>query len=198
MIDPKLSANDAVVIFADLQEGIVDLPMTVPAAQLLRAAQGLAQLAEIFDIPTLALSIPKRAGQKSVIVPEITGTRSKIRHIQRMTPDSFQNTEVAGFLADTGRRTLVLSGVATEVAVHWLAISGIANGYRVYLVADACGAVGQKSEEAAYRRMGAAGAVMTSVVSLASEFSGNLDMTCSPGKDAVEVIYQIILGEQIR
>ena len=119
MIDPKLSANDAVVIFADLQEGIVDLPMTVPAAQLLRAAQGLARLAEIFDIPTLALSIPKRAGQKSVIVREITGTRSKIRHIQRMTPDSFQNTEVAGFLAGTGRRTLVLSGVATEVAVHW-------------------------------------------------------------------------------
>ncbi|MGE4238863.1 isochorismatase family protein [Ramlibacter sp.] len=197
-VDPKLSPDDAVVVFADLQTGILDLPMTRPATTLMRSAQGLARLAEIFDIPTIALCIPKRAGETPVISEEITGTRTKLRQIQRFTPDSFQNREFVDALEKTGRKTLVLSGVATEVAVHWLTVSGIANGYQAYVVADACGGVGEVSEAAAYRRFEQAGAVMTSVVSLASEFSGNLDMTKSPGKDAVEVIYQIILGEKIR
>jgi len=106
MIDTNLSPDDALVIFADMQDGIVDLPLTMPVADLLRAAQGLARLAEIFDLPTLALTIPKRAGEKSVIVPEITGTPSSLRHIQRTTPDSFSNADVVEFLASTGRSTL--------------------------------------------------------------------------------------------
>jgi len=80
--------------------------------------------------------------------------------------------------------------VATEIAVHWLVLSGIANGYRVYVVADACGGLAVRSEEAAFRRFVAAGAVMTSVASFASEISG--DFTKPIGRDAIDVVYDLI------
>lgn len=190
--NPKLSPRDAIVIFADLQQGIVDLPLTVPAAELLRSAQGLARLAEIFDVPTIALTIPKRGVGPSIVIPQVTETRSKVTHLQRTTPDSFENDAIRAAIEATGRKTLVVCGVATEIVVQWLVLSGIANGYKVHVVVDACGGLGQRSEEAALRRFEAAGAVLTSLVSLAGEWSG--DMSQPIGRDAIEVVYRHIGG----
>jgi hypothetical protein len=190
MPNPKLSPADAVFIFADLHKGIVDLPLTTPPADLLRAVEGLATLAELFDIPSFALSIPKLTGQEVEFVPELAGVRKQFRHLQRTTPDSFDNAAIREALAATGRKTLVVCGVATEVVVHWLVLSGIANGYTVYVVTDACGGLSPRTEDAAFRRFTAAGAVMSSVASLAGEFAG--DFTRPTGRAAVEVIYKMI------
>jgi nicotinamidase-related amidase len=188
MVNPKLSPSDAVVIFADVQKNIVELPLTVAPAELLRSVKGLAQLAEIFDMPTLALSIPKHGGGDVEIVPEISQNRTKIKYLQRTTPDSFENAAIVDALAQTGRKTLVVCGIATEIVVHWLVVSGIANGYKVYVVADACGGLGTRSEAAAWQRFASVGAVMTSVVSLAGELSG--DMSQPIGRDAIGVVYR--------
>jgi hypothetical protein len=190
MIDPKLSSSEAVFVFADLHKGIVELPLTTTPAELLRAVEGLATLAELFDIPTFALSIPKLTGEEPEIVPELSGVRKHYKHLQRTSPDAFEHEAIRDAIASTGRRTLVVSGIATEVVVHWLVISGLANGYRVYVVADACGGLGVRSEEAAFRRFVAAGAIMTSVASLAGELAG--DFTRPIGRAAVEVIYKMI------
>lgn len=190
MSNPKLSPSDAVAIFADVHQGIVGLPLTVPAPELMRAIEGLATLAELFDIPTFALSIPKLTGEEPEFVPQLAKVRSRFTRLQRTTPDSFDNTAIRAALEATGRKTLVVCGVATEVAVHWLVVSGLANGYRVYVVADACGGLGTRSEDAAFRRFVAAGAVMTSVASLAGEFAG--DFTRPVGRAAVDVIYAMM------
>ncbi|MFT3721673.1 isochorismatase family protein [Pseudorhodoferax sp.] len=190
VVNPKLQPSDAVVVFADVQTGIVNLPLTVEPARLLRSVQGLARLAELFDLPTLALTIPKRGGGEPEVVPQITQVRSRYQHLQRTTPDSFENTAIRDALSATGRRTLIVCGIATEIVVHWLTLSGIANGYRVYVVVDACAGLGERSEAAAFRRFEAAGAVMSSVVSLAGELAG--DMTQPRGRDAVEVVYQLV------
>lgn len=189
-VNPKLSPHEAIVIFADLQRGIADLPLTVPSADLLRCVQGLARLAEIFDVPTLALTIPKRDGGPSVVVPQITDTRTKITHLQRTTPDSFENTGIRGAIEASGRKTLVVCGVATEIVVQWLVLSGLANGYKVHVVVDCCGGLGERSEQAALRRVEAAGAVMNSVMSLSGEWAG--DMSQPIGRETIEVVWRLI------
>ncbi|MFT3721701.1 isochorismatase family protein [Pseudorhodoferax sp.] len=186
----KLRADEAIMVFGDIQNGITNMPLTVPEQSLKRSAGALAQLAEIYDMPTIALCIPKGEDTNPTIAPEITGARSKLRQIRRTRPDSFENEEFRKAVEATGRKTLIVSGIATEIVVQWLALSGIANGYRVYLVVDACGGLSTRSEEAALRRFEAAGVVMTSVVSLAGEISG--DFTVSPGKEAIDVVYRLI------
>ncbi|MFJ4192538.1 isochorismatase family protein [Pseudomonas sp. NPDC089534] len=187
---PKLKANEAVLVLGDLQIGITDLPLTVPQQSLVRSAAGLARLAEIFDIPTLALCIPKGEDTHPTIIPEITRVRSKFQQIRRTCPDSFESPAFRDALEATGRKSMIVCGVATEIVVQWLALSGIAHGYRVFLVVDACGGLSQRTEEASLRRLEAAGVVMTSVVSLAGEISG--DFTTSPGREAIGVVFQLI------
>jgi nicotinamidase-related amidase len=190
MTNPKLSPSDAVVIFADLQSEIVSLPLTVDPADLRRSAEGLATLAELFDIPTFVITMPKQDGGEVEVIPEVVNTRTTYRHLPRTTPDSFDNDAIRDALAEVGRSTLVVCGVATEIVVQWLVLSGRANGYEVHVVTDACGGLTTRTEEAAFTRFTSAGAIMTSVASLAGELAG--DMTRSPGQDAVEIIYQMI------
>lgn len=186
----KLRPDEAILVLGDFQTGITNLPLTVPEQALLRSARALAQLAEIYDMPTIALCIPKGGDADPTIIPEITETRSKLQKIRRTLPDSFENEQFRQALQATGRKTLLVCGVATEIVVHWLALSGVANGYRVYLVVDACGGLSPRSEQAALRRFEAAGVVMTSVVSLAGEISG--DFTVPPGSQAIGVVYELI------
>lgn len=190
MTDPKLSSSDAVVVFADLQSEIVSLPLTVDPAVLRRSAGGLATLAELFDLPTFVITMPKRDGGELEVIPEVVNTRTTYRHFPRTTPDSFDNEAIRDALAEVGRSTLIVCGVATEIVVQWLVLSGRANGYQVHVVTDACGGLSPRTEQAALTRFMSAGAVLTSVASLAGELAG--DMTRSPGKDAVDVIYQMI------
>jgi hypothetical protein len=190
MTDSKLSPSDAVVIFADLQTEIVGLPLTVDPNDLRRSAGGLAQLAELFDLPTLVITLPQREGGELQVIPEVVNTRTNYRHLARTTPDSFDNQAIRDAIAESGRSTLVVCGVATEIVVQWLVLSGRANGYEVHVVTDACAGLSARTEAASLMRFHAAGAVMTSVASLAGELAG--DMTRSPGKDAVDVIYRMI------
>ncbi|NMO01906.1 isochorismatase family protein [Gordonia sp. TBRC 11910] len=192
MTDPKLKPADAIVVFADLQSEIVALPLTVDAGALRRSAAGLAKLAELFDMPTVVITMPKRDGGQAQVIPEVVSVRTNYRHFQRTTPDSFDNDLIRAALAEYSRPTLIVCGVATEIVVQWLALSGRANGYQVHLVTDACAGLSTRTEAAALARLTAAGVVMTSVVGLAGELAG--DMTRSPGKDAVDVIYTL-LGE---
>ena len=99
-------------------------------------------------MPTIALTIPKHGGGPSVVVPQVTDTRSRITHIQQTTPDSFENAEIRKAIEACGRKTLVVCGVATEIVVQWLVLSGIANGFKVHVVVDACGGLGVRSEQA--------------------------------------------------
>ncbi|MEN5033128.1 isochorismatase family protein [Pseudomonas sp. TWI929] len=187
---PKLRSDEAILVLGDLQNGITDLPLTVSQQSLTRSAGALARLAEIFDIPTIALCIPKGEDTDPTIIPEITNARSTFQQIRRTRPDSFESEAFCSALEATGRNTLILCGVATEIVVQWLALSGIANGYQVHLVVDACGGLSERTEQASLRRMEAAGVVMTSVASLAGEISG--DFVTSPGREAIGVVYQLI------
>lgn len=186
----KLHADDAILVLGDLQDGITDLPLTVSEQSLRRSAAALAQLGEIFDLPTIALCIPKGEDNEPTLIAEVREARSQFQRIRRTRPDSFESPTFREALQATGRKSLIVCGVATEIVVQWLALSGIAHGYQVYLVVDVCGGLSPRTEAASLRRLEAAGVVMTSVVSLAGELSG--DFTTSPGREAIGVVYQLI------
>ncbi len=193
MNDPKLSPADAMVVFADLQGGIVDLPLTSPRAQVIKAARGVAKLARVFDMPTLISAIPDHGGGPAQVIPDMAEVRGgPIETIQRTTPDSWANDAIRAAIQKTGRKTLILSGVATEIAIQLLALSATANGYKVYVVTDACGGLSARSEDAALRRLTAAGVVTTSVVALAGELAG--DFSQAKGGEAISTVFDMVAG----
>ena len=165
--------SDAVVIFADLQQGIVERVRTVDRDSLGRGVTALAQLARTFELPVIVTTVPGLDGGPATLIPEIEATLGPVNPMQRFTTDLFDNDAIRQAVEATGRKTLLMSGVATEVAVQRPSLSGVRRGYSVHVVLDACGGVSERSELASLHRLVQAGVILTSIPSLAGELAAN-------------------------
>lgn len=170
--NPDIAA-DAVVLFADLQAGIVELASTIDRAKLGRGVGALAQLAKIFDLPVIVTTVPGEDGAPAQLIPEIEAALGPVSPLQRVTTDSFDNPAIRAAIEATGRKTLLVSGVATEVAVQRPSLSGVRNGYTVQVVLDACGGISARGEQASLIRFAQAGVVVTSIASLIGELAAD-------------------------
>jgi nicotinamidase-related amidase len=185
-------AADAILLLADLQAGIADLPLTVPRDQLKRGVAALVKLAAIFEIPVIITVVPGGDGAVSALMDEVEASRAGAPLFVRTTPDSFNDAEIRAAIEASGRRTLLVSGVATEVAVALPCLTAAAEGYDVQVVLDACGGISPRTEDAALRRMVQAGVRTTSVPTLIGELAG--DFTEPKGGQAIGVLFELAGG----
>ena len=89
----------------------------------------------------------------------------------------------------TKRKTLLVSGVATELAVQLAALTASDQGYRVFVVLDACGGMSERTEQAALLRMTAANVTAVSVMTLAGEIAG--DFREAKAQEAIGILYEM-------
>jgi isochorismate hydrolase len=185
----RINPQDAVILFADLQAGIVELTQTNPLARLKTGVRALARLAKLFDIPAVVSGIRGEDGSPAGVLSEITDGLGSIPTHHRTTCDSFLNEEIVSAIKATGRKTLLLSGVATELAVQLPALTASDLGYNVYVVMDACGGMSERTEQAAVLRMAKAGATTVSVMTLAGELAG--DLREPKAQQAIGILYEM-------
>jgi nicotinamidase-related amidase len=183
-IDPV----NAVVLFADLQAGIIERTRTNELARLRRSVSALAKLAQLFDIPAIITTAPAEEGVARV-TPEISAALGELPQYMRTTTDAFLHAATRDAIAKTGRKTLLVAGVATEIIVQHSALSGAARGLDVQIVVDACGGLSTRTEDAAFRRLAQAGIVTTSVASLAGQLAG--DFTQPKAGQAIGILYEM-------
>jgi nicotinamidase-related amidase len=186
-----LDPSQTVVLFADLQAGIIELSATNEVTRLRRAVSALAKLARLFDIPAVVTTAPGRDGAARV-TPEIAAALGELPAHTRNTTDAFLHAPTRDAIISTGRRTLLVCGVATEIIVEHSALSAAAQGFQVQIVVDACGGLSPRTEDAALRRMTQAGIVTTSIASISGQLAG--DFTQPKGGQAVGILYEMAGG----
>jgi nicotinamidase-related amidase len=126
------------------------------------------------------------------MLPEIGEAIGEYTIHYRSTCDSFQNDAVVEAIKASGRKTILISGVATELAVQLPALTASDAGYRVFVVVDACGGMSARTEEAALARVHKAGGSSLSVMTLAGEIAG--DLRESLGQQAVGILFEMAKG----
>jgi nicotinamidase-related amidase len=186
-----LDPSTTVILFADLQAGIVERTATTELLRLRRAVSALAKLAQLFEIPAIVTSAPTQAEAVHVI-PEIAAVLGDLPQHLRTTTDAFLHAPTRDAITATNRRTLLIAGVATEIIVQHSALSGAALGFHVQLVLDACGGLSERTEEAALLRLTQAGVVATSIASIAGQLAG--DVSQPKGQQALGIFYEMISG----
>jgi nicotinamidase-related amidase len=188
----RILAADAIILFADLQAGIIELTQTNPLDRLKKHVKALAKLAILFDIPVVVTGVQGEDGTPAAITPEIGQVLGDLPTHHRLTCDSFLNEAIVAAIEVTGRRTLLISGVATELAVQLPALSAADQGYRVFVVLDACGGTSERTEQAALLRIAKAGGTAVSVMTLAGELAG--DFREPKAQQAIGILFEIAQG----
>ena len=185
----RIVPNDAVVLFVDLQKGIVELSKTISLHRLNKGVLGLSKLAKIFGMPAIVSGVPGPDGSAPKMIPQIAEGIGEYAVHQRSTADSLRNDGIAEALKAMKRQTLLISGVSSEVAVQLPALTATDLGYRVFVVADACGGMSDRTEQAAFQRIGQSGGKPVSVMTLAGELAG--DFRCAEAQAAIGVLYEM-------
>jgi nicotinamidase-related amidase len=188
-ISSRIDPEDTLLLFVDLQAGIAELSRTVSVDRLSKGVRGLSKLAKIFGMPSVVSGVADQDGAAPNMMPQIAeGIGAYFVH-QRTTADSFRNEAIVAAVKATGRKTLLISGVSSEVAVQLAALTAANMGYRVFVVADACSGMSERTEQAAIQRIIQAGVATVSVMTLAGELAG--DFRTAEAQAAIGILYEM-------
>ena len=158
---PLLTPGDCVLVLVDEQAGLAFATGSSDRQGLRSAAIALAQTAVAFSIPVIASTSASKV-YSGPLMPPLRAVLPDVTPIERRNMNLWEDAAVKAAIEATGRKNLVFAGLLTEACISFPVLSALADGYRVFVVADACGGLTQVSHESALRRMEQAGAVMTS------------------------------------
>lgn len=182
MLSPE--SNEVAVLFLDLQDNIVANVKTIGRHKLRKTAGALAKLCALHDLPAFLSAVPPGGPYLKAVLEALDEPAVR----PRTFTTAFADAELVEALQATGRKSLVLAGVASEIVVLRTALDAIAAGFEVQILIDACGGFSERTEAAAWNRATANGVVMSSVVTLAAELAG--DFSADLGAKTLEIVYE--------
>jgi hypothetical protein len=185
----QLSTDSAQLLLCDLQPEIVARSKTIDRDVLSKSAGVLLEVAKLFSLPT-TLSVVPEGGKAPELISELRGSGFAQEKL-RASASPFFDEATKKLLAQSKRKVLIIGGFATEAVVLHAVVDACAQGYEVLVPVDVCGGLSERTEQAALRQIIAAGAITTSVVSIATKLAP--DFTTDLGKDLFNVIAKLRL-----
>ncbi len=185
----QLSTHSAQLLLCDLQPQIVARSKTIHPAVLNKSAGALLEIAKLFSLPTTLSVVPE--GDTSEVISELRGSGFAQEKL-RVSLSPFFDEPTKNLLAQSNREVLIIGGFATEAVVLHAVLDARAEGYEVLVPVDVCGGMSERTEQAALGQIIAAGAITTSVVSIATKLVP--DFTTDLGKELFNIVQRLRLA----
>ena len=164
-----LTSADCALLLIDQQAGLAFGVESIGRQTLLNNTVALARTAHTFGVPIVASTSATKV-YSGPLMPAVQAAIPGIVSIDRRNMNLWEDESARQAVEKTGRRRLLVSGLLTEACVSFPVLSALAEGYEVFVVADACGGLTPTSHDLALRRLEAAGAQMTSWIQVLLEF----------------------------
>lgn len=164
-----IDASDSVILLLDHQAGLFQTVKDIPVADLRRNTTMLAKLAALLKIPVITTASEPR-GPNGPLMPEIHEAAPHAVFVPRKGEvNAWDNEDFVRTVRETGRKTLIMAGVWTNVCVMFPALDAKAAGYEVYAVIDASGDPSELASRTTLARFTQSGIVPTSTNAVLSE-----------------------------
>lgn len=167
-----IDADDAVLVLIDFQPKLMLACKTLAPEVLLGNALGLAEVAAAFELPVITTG---GHPDDPLLPPVIEAAGSTRIHVDRHSIDAWQTPEFVAAVEATGRRTLVVAGITTDLCVMLPALSARAEGYTVQVIVDASGCFTRQIEDVALMRLSHAGVMLNTWAGFAAELHRGSD-----------------------
>jgi len=129
----------------------------------------LARTAVAFSVPVVVSTSASRV-YSGPLLPALQEVLPAVKAIERKAMNVWEDDAARNAVVATGRKRLIIAGFLTEACVSFSALSALADGFDVSVIADACGGLTPASHELALRRLEQAGARLCSWIQLLLEF----------------------------
>ena len=155
---PVIDPDNVAMLLIDHQSGLFQTVQDMPFTTLRRLASTLAKIASLAKIPVITTaSVPQ--GPNGPLIPEIHQNAPHATYVARKGEiNAWDNEDFVKAVKATGKKQLIVAGVVTEVCVAFPVLSALAEGFEVFVIADASGTFNSMTQQAAWSRMEQAGA----------------------------------------
>jgi nicotinamidase-related amidase len=161
-----MNRDDAALLVVDMQGKL--LPLIPGHQRLIWNCRRLIDGAKILGVPTAATEqYPQGLGPTA---PELAERLNPIP--AKLAFSCGERSEIFSAWRERGIWKLLVCGIETHVCVGQTVHDLLAEGFRVYVAADAVGARGPLDHEIALRRMDSAGATLTTTEAALFEWCG--------------------------
>jgi nicotinamidase-related amidase len=120
------------------------------------------------------------------IFKELSAVFPEITPIDRTSTHAWSHPQVRAAVVATGRKKLIMAGIATEVCLAQSVLAALKEGFEVYFVSDCSAGVTQEAHDDAKVRMVMAGAKPINWLAVISEWTP--DVTSPERAAIVEVL----------
>jgi nicotinamidase-related amidase len=166
----EITIDNSVLVLIDHQPWVAFSVKSIDAGLLVNNLAGLASSAKALDIPVVLTTVGAEGGVlKDPPIRGLADVIPDVAPIDRVSTDAWE--DIRGTVEATGRRTLLIAGVWTEVCVAQTAISALADGYRVFFVSDCSGGMSVEAHEDAKTRLVQAGATPINWMAIICEWT---------------------------
>ena len=157
-IKPLLTPDAPTLVLVDYQPQMAFAVKNIDGQTLINNAVGLTKAAKIFNIPTVLTTVAEKTFSGPTF-KQITQVIPEAKSFDRTSMNFWEDAPVRAEIERIGRKTVLLGGLWTTACINFPTIQMLEEGYRVYVVADACGDVSAAAHDHAMQRMVQAGAV---------------------------------------
>ena len=141
----------------DFQSQMAFATHSIDAVSLRNNAALVAHAAAGFGVSTILTTLAEKSFSGPMF-EEITTAFPEKKLLDRTSMNTWEDAGVIAEINKIGKGRIVLSGLWTSVCIVGPALSALAQGFEVYVIADACGDVSAEAHERAMDRMLQAGA----------------------------------------
>jgi len=167
--DHLLTPQNAAFIVIDYQPVQVNSIASMDRQLLVNNIVGASRAAVVYKLPIVHSTVNVKTGLNKPPIPQLAKALKDYPTYDRTSINSWEDVEFREAVKATGRKKLIMTALWTEACLTFPALDALAEGYEVYVVADAVGGTSVAAHEAALRRIEQAGGKMISVAQLFCE-----------------------------
>ena len=166
----EITIDNSVLILIDHQPWVAFSVKSIDAGLLVNNLKGIAASAKALDVPVILTTVGAEGGVlKDPLINELADVIPDVAPIDRVSTNAWR--DIRGAVEATGRRTLLIAGVWTEVCLAQTAVSAMAAGYRVFFISDCSGGMSVEAHEDGKTRLVQAGATPINWMSIICEWT---------------------------
>ena len=168
----ELTTENSAVVLIDHQPAIAMISPSLRTEVLVNNVAGLAHAAKALKVPTVLTTVGAKGSiLADPIFKEISEAFPDVTPIDRTTTHAWSDPRVRAAIDATGRKKLIMAGIATEVCLAQSVLAALKEGFEVYFVSDCSAGVTQEAHDDAKARMTVAGAKPINWLAVISEWT---------------------------
>ena len=165
----EITIDNSAVVFIDHQPWVAFSVKSIDAGLLVNNLAGFASSAKALDVPTILTTVGAKGILNDPPIKALADALPDVTPIDRNSTNAW--ADIRDAVAATGRKTLLMCGLWTEVCLAQTAISAMAEGYRVFFVSDCSGGLSVEAHEDAKARLIQAGATPINWMAVVCEWT---------------------------